>query len=96
MAFYKLLFDNCSDERLEELGLSRDIAITHWAWYYPKSNHMYVEDAKKASTTAVLRGIATLIHAYERNLFPTKYSSRTCPSCSYYAICDTANEDGWL
>jgi len=96
MAFYKLLFENCLDERIEELGLTRDNAITHWAWYYPASNHMYVEEAKKSSETAVLKGIANLIHAYERNIFPTKYSSRTCPTCSYYSICDTASEDGWL
>jgi CRISPR/Cas system-associated exonuclease Cas4 (RecB family) len=96
MAFYKLLFDNCADARLEELGLTRDNKITHWSWYYPASNHMYVEDAKKSSETAVLKGIAKLIHAYERNLFPTKYSARSCPSCSYYSICDTANDDGWL
>jgi len=96
MAFYKLLFDNCTDERLEELGLTRDNDITHWAWYFPAANHMYIEESKKSSVTAVLKGIAKLIHAYERNIFPTKYSERSCPTCSYYSICDTASEDGWL
>jgi len=57
---------------------------------------MYVEPVKKSSTTAVISGIAELIKAYENGVFPTKYFARTCASCSYFGICEGADEASWL
>jgi CRISPR/Cas system-associated exonuclease Cas4 (RecB family) len=95
MAFYKLLFDNAPEERLHEVGLSRDYEMKMWGWYYPVSNHITVEPVKKQSHTAVMKGIAKLIRAYEQETFPTKFNARTCASCSYFGICDAADVYGW-
>jgi|TARA_B110000444_G_scaffold173562_1_gene162348 CRISPR/Cas system-associated exonuclease Cas4 (RecB family) len=96
MAFYKLLCENATDELLEKAGLSKDIPITHWAWYYPASNYLYTEKMKPSSVTSVKKGIAQLIYAYEHGVFPTKYFARTCSSCSFFGICDAANTESWL
>ena len=96
MAFYKLLYDNAETESLKEFGLDNNNPMSHWAWYYPASNYMYVEAVKKSSTTAVISGIAELIKAYENGIFPTKYFARTCASCSYFGICEGADAASWL
>jgi len=98
MAFYKLLVDNAPDEALEKAGLSRDIDITHWGWYYPASNYVETEPVKKTSIKAVIRGITQLIKAYEdKNAgggdFPTKYYFKTCQHCSFMPLCDAAQSD---
>ena len=95
LAFYKLLIDNAPDEALEEAGIDRDIPITHWGWYYPQSNFIQVEPVKKISISSVLKGMAKLIHAYERKQFEAKYYYKTCQHCSFLSICDAAQEDSW-
>tara|TARA_R100000008_G_scaffold20619_1_gene10781 strand:- start:5540 stop:6409 length:870 start_codon:yes stop_codon:yes gene_type:complete len=97
MAFYKYVIDSCSDEMLTENGLDPDIPVTHWGWIFPASNHFYTEPVLKASATAMLKSISELLVAYQDGLFPTKFSSYTCPQyCSFYGICDSAQMDGWL
>ena len=96
MAFYKLMIDNCSDEVLRQAGLEPNVPVTHWAWYYPISNYVYVEPIKKTSMTAMMKSIARLIHAYERKSFPAKYFYKTCAHCSYFGICDSAQADTWV
>jgi len=96
MAFYKILFENTPDEELRELGVDPDIPISHWGWYYPAANYVYVEDAKKSSMTAVRKGIAEMIHSYETGIFPTKYFAKTCSNCSFFGICDAANTESWF
>tara|TARA_R110002020_G_C16242577_1_gene769213 strand:+ start:785 stop:1651 length:867 start_codon:yes stop_codon:yes gene_type:complete len=96
MAFYKLLFENAEDTQLIENKLDSSIPITHWSWYYPASNYVYVEGVKTSSATAVRNGLAELVHAYENRNFPAKYFARTCASCSYFGICDAANTESWL
>jgi hypothetical protein len=76
--------------------LDSSIPITHWSWYYPASNYVYVEGVKTSSATAVKNGLAELVHAYENKNFPAKYFARTCASCSYFGICDAANTESWL
>ncbi len=71
MAFYKILFENTPDEELREIGVDPEIPISHWGWYYPAANYVYVEDAKKSSMTDVRKGIAAMIHSYETGIFPT-------------------------
>jgi len=96
MAFYKLLFDNCPNEILEENDVDPDIPITHWGWYYPASNYVTVESVKPRSETAVIKGIEKLIEAYEEGVFPTKFFHKTCSHCSFYGICDAANTESWV
>jgi CRISPR/Cas system-associated exonuclease Cas4 (RecB family) len=96
MAFYKLLIENATDESLANAGISRDIPITNWGWYYPQSNYIQVEPVKKSSTTAVYRGITNLIKAYELQEFPAKYYYKTCSHCSFLSICPAAQETDWL
>jgi len=97
MAFYKIMIENCSDEVLEKYGLNKDMKVTHWGWYYPAANHITVEKALKQSQTSVMKNIAKLIHAYERSDFPAKSWAKTCSEyCSYYGICETAQQDSWL
>jgi len=96
MAFYKILFENTPDEELRALGVDPDIPISHWGWYYPAANYVYVEDAKKSSMTAVRKGIAEMIHSYETGIFPTKYFAKTCSNCSFFGICDAANTESWF
>jgi hypothetical protein len=95
MAFYKLLFDEATDEHLIEQGLDPAFDITHWGWYFPVSNHIHVEPVKKVSTTALLKGLATMIHSYETGTFPANYNERGCPNCSYFNICPAAHMAGW-
>ena len=96
MAFYKILFENTPNAELEEMGLDPEIPISHWGWYYPAANYIYVEDAKKSSMTAVKKGIAEMIHSYETGIFPTKYFAKTCSNCSFFGICDAANTESWF
>jgi hypothetical protein len=95
LAFYKILFENAPDERLEELNLDRNIPIKFWGWYYPVSSYMYIEPAKKASVTSVMKGIAKMIHTYERHNFEAKYFWKTCADCSFYNICEVAQDASW-
>jgi len=96
MAFYKILFENTPNAELEEMGIDPDLPISHWGWYYPAANYIYVEDAKKSSMTAVKKGIAEMIHSYETGIFPTKYFAKTCSNCSFFGICDAANTESWF
>ena len=100
LAFYKLLIENATDEVLENAGIDRNIPITHWGWYYPVSNYIEVEEVKKTSVNAVIRGITQLIKAYEDKhnggeQFPAKYYFKTCQHCSFIDICDAAQAAEW-
>jgi hypothetical protein len=96
MAFYQLMIESAPDEVLAMNNLTRDMKVTHWGWYYPVSNYLYVEQAKKRSMTSVYDGIAKLLTAYENNEFPAKFYYKTCTHCSFFGICDEAQTDSWL
>tara|TARA_R100000656_G_scaffold117191_2_gene90500 strand:+ start:428 stop:1309 length:882 start_codon:yes stop_codon:yes gene_type:complete len=96
LAFYKLLIENATPESLAAAGIDGDIPITHWGWYYPASNYIQVEIAKKQSTNAVMRGITQIIAAYERKEFNAKYYFKTCEYCSFLPICPAAQGEEWL
>jgi len=96
MAFYQMLIEYASDEVLEKNGLTRDMKVTHWGWYYPVSNYVFVEPIKTRTMTSVKDNIAKLIQAYEQENFPTKFFYKTCAHCSYFGICDGAQEDTWV
>lgn len=96
MAFYQLMIENCDEEVLAEHGLNKDMAVSHWGWYYPAANHITVEAVKKRSMTSVMNNIAKLIHSYEREQFDAKFYYKTCSHCSFFGICEAANTDTWL
>jgi len=97
MAFYQLMIENAPDEVLEMHGLTRDMEVSHWGWYYPAANHITVEPVKKRSMTALMDNMAKLIYTYEQNHFPEKFWNDSCSNwCSYYGICPAAQEDSWL
>jgi|TARA_R100000081_G_scaffold29236_1_gene13334 CRISPR/Cas system-associated exonuclease Cas4 (RecB family) len=95
MAFYQLLIENAPEEVLAKNNLTKDMKVSHWGWYYPVSNYVFVEEIKTRSMTSVKDNIAKLINAYEKKEFPTKFFYKTCSHCSYFALCD-AVEDTWL
>ena len=95
MAFYQLMIENCSEEVLEYLGIDKDTPVTHWGWYYPASNYVYVEKVKPRSMTSVKNNIAKLLYAYEQKQFKPKFYYKTCSHCSYFGICDAANANTW-
>lgn len=93
MAYYKLLIEEASDEELIENGLDPNIPVTHWGWFYPDSNFLYVENCKKASQTAMVKKLPKLIKSYEDGIFPASYYYKKCVHCSYMPICDAAIEN---
>jgi len=97
MAFYQLLIENAPDEVLEKNGLTRDMKVTHWGWYYPAANYVFVEKITKRAMTSVMARIVRLIYAYEKNNFTEKFYAPMCSQwCSYYGICPAAQDSSWL
>lgn len=96
MAFYQLMIENSTEEVLAKHGLSKDMKVSHWGWYYPVANHITVEPIKKRTMTSVMNHIAELIHAYEQKHFAPKFYYKTCTHCSFFGICEGAQQDSWL
>jgi len=81
MSFYKMLMEASDDWEGE---------ITHWGWYYPASNYVYVEEVNKRSITSMKKSLAELIHSYEQNNFKPSYFHKKCVHCSFVGICPAA------
>ncbi len=96
MAFYQLMIESAPEEVLIKNGLTKDMKVTHWGWYYPASNYTYVEECKPSSHTAVLKGLVELLASYEKDNFYAKYFFKTCQNCSFYGICEKAQEESWM
>lgn len=95
MAFYQLMIENCEEEVLKQCGLTKDMKVTHWGWYYPASDYFYVEKIVKQSMTSVINSIAKLIQAYEQKRFEEKFYAKTCQHCSFYGKCSAENGFGF-
>ena len=99
MAFYKLLFENATDEDIREAGLDPEIPITHWGWYFPASNYVYAEPVSKRSTTAVFNSMNKLINAYLEDEFAAAYYYKKCIHCGHYDHCEAAqggSQNDWF
>ena len=96
MAFYQLLIENAEDEVLIKNGLQPNVPVTHWGWYYPASNYAFAEEVKARNLKSVYKNIAKLIWHYENETYPTKFFFKTCSHCSYFSLCDAAEEDSWV
>tara|TARA_R110002167_G_scaffold73737_5_gene206511 strand:- start:937 stop:1806 length:870 start_codon:yes stop_codon:yes gene_type:complete len=93
MAFYQLLFEEATVETLEKAGLDPSIGVTHWGWFFPASNYVYVEEVKTRSMTAVLNSMRKLIKAYIEADFPYAFFIKKCVHCGHYGHCEAAQED---
>ena len=95
-AFYKLLIEHADDEQLISQGIDPEMKVTQWGWWYPESNYIYAEKVKQTSTTSLLKLMAKVIWSYEQANFPAKYYYKTCTYCSFFGICDDAqNQSFW-
>jgi len=90
MAFYQLLFEESTAETLIAAGLDPAIGITHWGWFYPASNYLYVEEVKPRSMTSVLASLGKLVDAYLTQDFPYKYFWKKCDKCGFNKNCEAA------
>ena len=88
MAFYQLLFEECEAETIEAAGLDPNTPITHWGWFYPFSNYLYVEEVKSRSMTSVIAAMGKLVDAYLTQDFPYKSFYKKCEKCGYYNNCE--------
>lgn len=91
MAFYKMLFENADPDDIRAIGLDPDIPFTHWGWYFPASNYVYVEKVSKRSETAVKRSFDKLIEAYLEDTFEASYFYKKCIHCGHYDHCEAAD-----
>tara|TARA_R110000737_G_C14611331_1_gene491046 strand:- start:560 stop:1465 length:906 start_codon:yes stop_codon:yes gene_type:complete len=99
MAFYKMLFENADPDDVRAIGLDPDIPFTHWGWYFPASNYVYVEKVLKTSETAVKRSFDKLIESYLEEQFPASFFYKKCIHCGYYDICEAVeggDENDWF
>lgn len=90
MAFYQLLFEECDEQTLIDAGLDPSIGITHWGWFYPASNYIYVEEVKKRSMTSVLNSMQKLVDAYLTQTFTASPFYKKCDKCGYKTACEAA------
>ena len=98
MAFYKLLYENATEESLEKAGLDPAIPFTHWGWYFPASNYVYAEKVSDRSEQAMLRSIAKLINSYKEDEFDFAYFYKKCIHCGHFNHCEAAGggENDWF
>ena len=98
MAFYKLLYENATEESLEKAGLDPAIPFTHWGWYFPASNYVYAEKVSARSEQAMLRSIAKLINSYKEDEFDFAYFYKKCIHCGHFNHCEAAGggENDWF
>tara|TARA_R100001509_G_C4870091_1_gene216374 strand:- start:958 stop:1854 length:897 start_codon:yes stop_codon:yes gene_type:complete len=90
MAFYQLLFEECEEQVLIDAGLDPTIGVTHWGWFFPASNYIYVEEVKKRSMTSVLNSLGKLVDAYLAEDFPYQYFYKKCDKCGFKNNCEAA------
>ena len=88
MAFYQLLYEEADPDELEALGLNPHIGISHWGWFFPKSNYIFVEEVKKRSMTSVINSIQKLVDAYMLKEFPFSYFHKKCIHCGHFDHCE--------
>lgn len=88
MAFYKILFDNATDEDKIEAGLDPDIEFGHWGWFFPASNYIYIEPVKARTETSVFNAMQKLVDAYMIKEFPYDDFYRKCQKCGLFSICE--------
>ena len=90
MAFYQLLFEESTVEKLEEVGLDPEVGLTHWGWFFPASNYLYVEEVKSRSMTSVYNAMRKLVTAYRDADFPFQFFYKKCQKCGHYDHCEAA------
>tara|TARA_R110002020_G_scaffold184548_3_gene381675 strand:+ start:12516 stop:13421 length:906 start_codon:yes stop_codon:yes gene_type:complete len=92
MAFYKVLFEQATDEQKIKFGLDPEIPIKQWGWYFPASNYMYIEKCLTRSTTGVWSSIRNLITSYYQDNFEFKWFYKKCIHCNHVEICEASSK----
>ena len=92
MAFYKVLFEEATDEQKIKFGLDPAIPIEKWGWYFPASNYMYIEDCLTRSITGVWASIRKLILAYYQDDFQFSWFYKKCIHCNHVEICEAGSK----
>ena len=54
------------------------------------------KDIFKPSKIHCINNKGKVLWSYEQANFPAKYYYKTCSHCSYFGICDGAQQDSWL
>jgi len=94
MAYYKVLYEQSSEEQKIKFGLDPTIPIKQWGWYFPASNHIYIENCLTRSETGVWHSIQKLITAYYQDYFEYKWFYKKCIHCSHIDICEASAKQG--
>jgi hypothetical protein len=88
MAFYKILYDNSSDEDKIAVGLDPSLEIANWGWYFPASNYIYIEPVKARTEVSVLKAMQKLVDSYILTDFPFDDFYKKCRACGLFSVCE--------
>ena len=88
MAFYKLLFDNTTDEDKIAAGLDPEIEFTNWGWFFPASNYIFLEPVKAKTEHSVLNSMRKLVDSDMIMEFPFDDFYKKCRKCGLYSVCE--------
>tara|TARA_E500000305_G_scaffold110230_1_gene117528 strand:+ start:259 stop:1152 length:894 start_codon:yes stop_codon:yes gene_type:complete len=88
MAFYKILFDNATDEDKIEAGLDPEMEFTNWGWFFPASNYIFLEPVKARTEVSVEKAMQKLVDSYLLMEFPYDDFYKKCRACGLYSICE--------
>jgi hypothetical protein len=88
MAFYKLLYDNASDEDKIAAGLDPSMEFGYWGWFFPASNYIFLEPVKPRTEQSVQNAMQKLVDSYMLREFPFDDFYKKCRKCGLYSVCE--------
>jgi len=88
MAFYKILFDNATDEDKIAAGLDPEMEFTNWGWFFPASNYIFLEPVKAKTEVSVEKTMQKLVDSYLVAEFPFDDFYKKCRKCGLYSVCE--------
>tara|TARA_R100000231_G_scaffold14117_3_gene15543 strand:+ start:14068 stop:14964 length:897 start_codon:yes stop_codon:yes gene_type:complete len=88
MAFYKMLFDNATDEEKIAEGLDPNMEFGYWGWFFPASNYIFLEPVKARTEQSVLNSMQKLVDSYMTKEFPFDDFYKKCRKCGLFSVCE--------
>lgn len=88
MAFYKMLYDNATDEDKIAVGLDPSIEFGYWGWFFPASNYIFIEPTKARTEQSVTNAMLKLVDSYMIKEFPYDDFYKKCRKCGLYSVCE--------
>ena len=88
MAFYKILFDNATDEDKIAAGLDPEMEFTNWGLFFPASNYIFLEPVKARTEVSVEKTMQKLVDSYLVAEFPFDDFYKKCRKCGLYSVCE--------